>query len=311
MKLEIEVLTPVHIGDGARLLLNLDFMWHEGEIWVLNMDRLFESLPSRTSGGELDLSRCPLEIVRNSRAYVYSLPERPAEILSFIKTLGKPFIPGSSLKGAMRTALGQFLFPKDINLLALPRDRRRAARPIEEKVFGRTPHEDRFKEVKVLDAPFEGDLKVAKVGVYEAKNRTLRRTLTIFIEVIPPGSRLWSEIKAPDIKGLYLSLKEKAKTLIEGEIEFFTRNPRVRDFYEDLLKELQRLGPSETLLQIGWGTGWRAKTFDTALKEKLEVFERLRRRYNLGREGHDFPITRKLVEGERLLPLGWVKLHAH
>jgi CRISPR-associated protein Csm5 len=311
MKLEIEVLTPVHIGDGTRLLLNLDFVWHRGEVWVLNMDHLFESLPPAASGEGFDLSRCPPELIRNSRAYAYPLPERPGEIFSFIKTLGKPFIPGSSLKGAMRTALGQSLFPKEIDLLALPRDRRRAARPIEEKVFGKTPHEDRFKEVKVLDAPFEGGLKVAKVGVYEAKNGVLRRTLTVFTEVIPSGPRLRSEIKVPDIKGFFSSLKEKAKTLIEGEMEFFTRSPEVQGFYQGLLKELQRLGHSEALLQVGWGTGWRAKTFDTALKEEPGVFERLRRRYNLGREGRDFPITRKLVEGKRLLPLGWVKLHAH
>ena len=215
MKLEIEVISPVHIGDGERLRLNLDFVWRGGKVQIIDLERLFSSFPPERLTP--DLSRIPDNLLSQFILRTYPLRQPPREIYTFIKTLERPYIPGSSIKGAFRTAFAQVLFPEDFDLLSLPKDRRRAARPIEERIFGRTAYEDAFKQVRVSDARFEGEerVEIAEVGVYEATDGSLKQILTIYVEVIPEGAKLVGEISAPSVEDLFLCLNRKAEELIK------------------------------------------------------------------------------------------------
>jgi len=132
-KLEIETLSPLHIGDGSTLI-PLEYVLEDGLVKVVNLDFLLEALPEKIAsqlGEEMvpmrdflneknqgHLLRKPelysrtIELSKEARrALEHDLDRRnrqqinKAQIKTFVKTGGKPFIPGSSIKGAIRTAL--------------------------------------------------------------------------------------------------------------------------------------------------------------------------------------------------------------
>jgi CRISPR type III-A-associated RAMP protein Csm5 len=74
---------------------------------------------------------------------------------------------------------------------------------------------------------------------------------------------------------------------------------------------------SEAYVQLGWGTGWRAKTIGPLLdlsvvEDGQQTLDELVRRLRLDRtgRGRPFPRTLRLVErnGRPTMPLGWARL---
>lgn len=132
-------LTPIHIGDGSRL---------EPESYLLKDEKLCRFEPARVIAamtaaerrnylGALDLGDLPraqgllrravqdAAIVERIAASGTSLRElreaienpdrRRGEVRRFIRTGGRPFIPGSSIKGALRTALASHWLPESVS----------------------------------------------------------------------------------------------------------------------------------------------------------------------------------------------------
>ncbi|AFK21708.1 type III-A CRISPR-associated RAMP protein Csm5 [Pyrococcus sp. ST04] len=120
----MRVISPLHIGNGNELT-PVDFYPAKDRIYVLDVDKLISDLVKL--GVEYDelldflkspgeswyiwkhyLERYHLNPAHYSR---YSLKikgelgKRSSGIREFIKTNGKPYIPGSSIKGAIRTAV--------------------------------------------------------------------------------------------------------------------------------------------------------------------------------------------------------------
>ena len=113
--LDIEVLSPLHVGSGRKLIKGFDFAVSGGMTYRLNEDAILadrwpddpalqrkflgQPLSELLESGDF---RAPPEYFR------YTLRGEPAmrEILECIRTpSGEPYLPGSSLKGALRTAL--------------------------------------------------------------------------------------------------------------------------------------------------------------------------------------------------------------
>jgi len=118
-KLTLQTLTPIHIGDGDELRLGFDFAIHEGKTWRLDEDTILE-----TKWHAMGLDRpgqrhypLPGQVLtsadfQNPAFFRYVLRGTPrsqrndARLKGYIKDpWDKPYIPGSSLKGAVRTAL--------------------------------------------------------------------------------------------------------------------------------------------------------------------------------------------------------------
>lgn len=139
-------LTPIHIGDGSRL---------PPEQYLLEGDTLCRFEPARAVatmppaqrvnylaaldrgdlGGaqrllraavrdEAIVERVPVSEAsqRELRAAIETPELRRGEVRPFIRTGGRPFIPGTSIKGALRTALASYWLPADIPPAGLTHD---------------------------------------------------------------------------------------------------------------------------------------------------------------------------------------------
>ncbi len=184
-KYQLQTLTPVHIGSGETLN-QIDGYYANGRWYRIDLDRvlrhpstdlnaLTSEMSQRGFRWTEHLSRQNMDPSELS-AYSLACPQSPeeVEIREAIKTVdNRPYIPGSTLKGAIRTALlGDILSKNEevfdennqrfINIVdQAPRGNPRTEYPaqqIERSVFGKDPNHDLFRALHVSDtAPLESD----------------------------------------------------------------------------------------------------------------------------------------------------------
>lgn len=179
MKYRLETLTPVHIGSGDSLQ-HIDGCYSDGKWHRVNLDKVFAdpstNLNALTSAMGKQGFRWT-DHLHNPEAFAtYSLlcsqsPEE-VEIREALKSINHcPYIPGSTLKGAIRTALLWDLITgnaehynqtlKDLEDLAAQKPKgnprgENPARRIEKNVMGKDPNHDLLRALHVSDtAPTE------------------------------------------------------------------------------------------------------------------------------------------------------------
>ena len=274
----------------------------------------------------------------DSPLFRYRLRGEPAmnQIGEAIKDVyGQPYVPGSSLKGALRTVLavgGASVLKTDLGRPG--RSRRRAAQSIEREIFGRDPNHDLLRALQVSDStPVQGSqLELVRVNVFPTaqqssygrsqgldvdvealrKGITLTATIkvdgTLFGDETPLGQLVERELRFGERQKWLTGLPHWGRTVsgrrIADEIEFLESKRdggTAASFYRRLAGRWDSLAENEFLLQVGWGTGWHSKTFGRMLQQDPEAFERLVRDYRLSpqdrqrRAGQPFPKSRKLV----------------
>ena len=179
-KVKIQTLTPVHIGSGDFLKNNSDFVeYKEGEdsyLSVIDPKKILSligvehindwvSLIERQGDTKLFVAK----MGKNSHPRSYAL--RTITNFSTVRKedtlkeclhdgMGKPYIPGSSIKGAIRTAVVATMAEQMNaleNLVVVRRSEKKniTAKQVEAKMFGGDPNSDVFRFVKVGDAYFE------------------------------------------------------------------------------------------------------------------------------------------------------------
>ena len=224
VKLGLEVLTPVHAGSGETLQLDLDYMNQRGNAFVVDQNRTFDAVAAGNAALDklLQKQTSLLDLVSTAgEHYGYILPplqqqrDRPEKIREHIKdALFRPYLPGSSLKGAIRTALlAEWLrgIEKPAYADLLPPSPsvkpKYAAGKITKDLFGPTPNQDMLRVLRVGDANFQtGDLRLADIrwlnvinskGTDKARWRDMRSRRSqdrwqdasgLFAEVLPKGS---------------------------------------------------------------------------------------------------------------------------
>src|SRR5690606_9946154 len=114
LEMTVQVLSPVHVGDGSELLRNIDYVVHQGRTWVVNQDALLERFIDAEGAFDRQLLGRPVsELLRpddfsNSELFRYAMPGVPTNrpLRSHIKDVfGHPYLPGSTLKGLLRTVM--------------------------------------------------------------------------------------------------------------------------------------------------------------------------------------------------------------
>lgn len=188
VKLTLEVLTPLHVGSGEELRLDLDYIERGSIPLIVDRQRTLDALVSGDQAldavlsGDWNLA----ELVKLAgQDFGYLLPvlagqhETPATLREQIKDAEfRPYIPGSSLKGAVRTVLlavwlndqGKTAYEKllpywDAKKNA-PSERRStyAAMWLMRAVFGNRPNQDILRALQVSDARFQTtDLRLADI----------------------------------------------------------------------------------------------------------------------------------------------------
>jgi CRISPR-associated protein Csm5 len=228
VKYELKTITPIHIGTGERLS-QIDGFYDNGRWHRIDIDAVLAASP------ESELNR--LTIAMGQRGfqwqkylptdqpfarYVLPCPEEPqeTEIREAIKNaFSRPMIPGSSIKGAIRTALlwdlisgdnqeAQEAFEYSVNdlkaQLRQKPNRSWAGQRIERRVLGKDPNHDLMRAVQVSDtAPIA--VEALEMGVawtvtlnredQLVQKREGNREYKTFVEQIQAGQTLEFSIK--------------------------------------------------------------------------------------------------------------------
>ncbi|HZU07467.1 MAG TPA: type III-A CRISPR-associated RAMP protein Csm5 [Chloroflexota bacterium] len=347
-RVELELLTPLHVGAGGpRLLAGYDFAVDGGEVWVLDIDRVLAHLPeaalARALTGEpvAELPRTAYAACARYRLRLRGGGAALREILPCARDVHeRPYLPGSTLKGALRTALAwQQASAAGRPLATQNLDKRSqfAARPLERQLFGPDPHHDLLRALRVADLTVVGEpaVELTVAAVYSLRGGRLEpkgQGFRWYLEALPAGTRLAGtlaldehlcRVRQPDFGSQRAWLAQVARhctafarALAQAEARFYAeaRLPALAAFYDQLAKQAASAASHEGLVQLGWGTGWTAKTLGLLLRAAPD-FPALVARYRLdrGRNAGVFPKTRRLVERGNTpeQPLGWARFALH
>ncbi|MCF0186786.1 MAG: type III-A CRISPR-associated RAMP protein Csm5 [Bacteroidaceae bacterium] len=359
-KIKIETITSVHIGSGETLMYGNDFVYgkdSEGYDVVSIIDpakvmRLIGEENVHAWVAAIENKKSTKDVVKrfspNSKIEDYSKRiltscasiKETDTLKEFIHDgFGKPYIPGSSIKGAIRTAILASLAKDSEQPITDDRDRVNA-QPTESYYFGKNPNDDVFRFLQVGDAYFgdnyEGVIKMVNL------NERLRREFwdtskPQLVEVLLEGDCAtfnlsindimikFTEGKVhavpecfSDIHALFKTINSHTKDLLNGEIKYWNErkdndtSDKTTDYItqiKDVLKKANSCNEGKScVLRIGHGSGWRFIT--GAWTECREDFRETivpKARPNADRYSeYAFPKSRRVDDGCNLL--GFVKL---
>lgn len=354
----VTTLTPLHIGSGHMLLNEYDYKVRNKKTWRINEDawleaqdaddpKLVETL-SRTPPGQLLEAK---DFTAGSPYFRYTLNGQPraegagAQLQELLKTVkDEAYLPGSSLKGAIRTALawhGWQETNKKPNLRDLERNRQYAGRRIEQELMGRDPNHDLLRALQVSDsAPAGKDcflvLNVQVItggGLGSPIELEAIQTDTPFTLTIKVDNRLlghWAKQNRLKLGGnanwlanLPAYIQTHTRQRLNDELAWASERASAKPlagFYNQLVG--LTLPKNKCLLQVGWGTGWADKTYGNHLQGNQRFMDAIIKDYQLSmgnkhRPGDPFPKSRRTVmrvvkdksgriQQQPAVPLGWV-----
>ncbi|NMC77985.1 MAG: type III-A CRISPR-associated RAMP protein Csm5, partial [Chloroflexi bacterium] len=256
----------------------------------------------------------------------------------------RPYIPGSSLKGALRTALlraqtdGRAFRRTDFGRAGGSREAKAADDMLERAELGRDPNRDVLRALQIADS---SPLSTAALTLQHVQ---MVPGLTIDVEAIARGSRLtaglrldtwllaqrgqrgleWSEELIKRLAAMERVAQFVGQRRLKHEFEYHAghKNAAAATFYGKLLEEIagNKWPKNEFVIQVGFATGWRAKTVVGALADDDPLLETLVRDFQLDRgggrrsrgytRGQAFPKARHmtLVGNNPALPMGWLRI---
>ncbi|WP_080905430.1 type III-A CRISPR-associated RAMP protein Csm5 [Parabacteroides sp. Marseille-P3160] len=360
--IKIETLTPVHIGSGETLQYGNDFVKGKedgssvlgiidaGKIMKLigyeNIDRWVTAIERKEFTDKIVKVYAPdttIEDYAKRTILEWSKVKETDTLKEQIHDgLGRPYIPGSSIKGAIRTAVLASLANDISGIEDKLKDKKGKvnAKTIEAELFGKDPNSDVFRFLQVGDAYFGDNYEVAirMVNINERRNQSFwDESKSQLIEAIVSGDETTFQLKLnidsyekvkskvhpipicmSSINSLFQAINKHTQMLVEQEIDYW--NDRKTDddkgkidlYLENINNILQTIQSCEKgkscLLRIGHGSGWRFIT--GAWTESLDNFKNvvvpIARPENDKYVEYSFPKTRR-VDDECTL-LGFVKL---
>ena len=227
MKYQIETLTPVHVGSGENLL-HIDGCYANKKWHRIDLDKVFTHPGANLNALTAAMGRREFRWtthLQNPEAFAaYSLPcsqsPEEVEVREAIKDINhRPYIPGSTLKGAIRTALlwdlingNETHFTKTLSTLEKlaeqkpkgnPR-RETPAKQIEPTLLGSDPNHDLLRALQVGDTT-SIDITGFEIGnawtvTLNPNNRLVQKVeggqeYKIFVEQIQPKQVLTFSLK--------------------------------------------------------------------------------------------------------------------
>jgi CRISPR-associated protein Csm5 len=248
----------------------------------------------------------------------------------------RPYLPGSSIKGALRTILAWHGFQGQklrLDVEDLRGSRSWAGQTLERKIFGQNPNYDLLRGLQVADSEPQhverlqiinaqvvtGSEKMgAPIEVEAVRSDTVfTTTLTIdqFLHSQTAEMQLHFGERWRWLEELPQIARAWAADHLRRERDWFrTRKYEpVWRLYHQMLSALNRLPPGQFFLQLGWGGGWTSKTIGYPLQEDEQAWERLLSDKRLSparirrRVSDPFPKSRRVIVAAQQVaaPLGW------
>ncbi len=357
-RLILEAYSPIHIWSGETLDKRFDAVEKDGGVYIIDISRLIELAKNMNRLDVFDNLRniqtilTTLNITDVERVARYKLNGslQLSESLgrftnvNRINTLIKladhrPYIPGSEVKGSIRTAILYYKCKKDPQMLKSVLDnlfnkkinRRTAARDLENRVFRndrRDMHYDLLRSLIISDLyPLQKD---ANLSIGEMLLLTPKSRYTIsFVEYIcestqfhgSMGIRTLADTDSIDKNLLVNSCREFSKDIVSYEktklngLKSKTQNTSICNIYDQLLdfyRYLENtLNNGSTIIRLGYGEGHFSTTIGLLLYGNNEFYTRYEAL--LHRLEVKDPISRKLIiatdkKGSKIMPFGWTRI---
>ena len=343
MRYNLRFITPLHVGKGLRLN-KMDYVVKGNRVMIIDLQRLtsFSKIDPEELSDAMDMRNFDIGSYLRGKgidpaqvaSYSVACSNPPqGEIISCLKDgLGNPYVPGSSLKGALRTAILWERIKKDPSLMNEARNKIEsaieragprssaawAAQPLERLFLGRDPvkgnhpNYDHLRALKVSDTDIipKEQLQCFDAAVKNLRGDRLDTKMTLCAEAFQPGTETLISLdidpfllrddiqsklnlKVDDLKDLEKISRSYYSDYIKSEIDFFSKYDE--SVLEDFYKKLLILNEKRSgmLLRAGWGSGWHGMTVARLFPDLLDD---IRDAFRLGRSNvAEFPKTRKLA----------------
>ena len=322
--IQIKTLTPVHIGSGRELMSNTEYLYFSDKrvFSVIDERKILDIIGAKNIGHWVN-------IIEKNESLLDYLQSRKREIqpqniakrvigakagsFSNFKTLKEqlhdarevPFMPGSSIKGAIRTVFVTTEALKNKRLASSNlksynkwnRTEKYDGQVLEKKLFGRTPNEDVFRFLHTGDAYFKRETVAIKANIlsYYFEKWKYKNESNNLVECIPSGATAQFRLNFGDVHLQSREMREKASflnipnlfstlnthtaQLIQKEIDFWQREidevdvPESVDEMMDTLKwlkeQLNSCTENEAIIRIGFGSGWKFITGGWAINQDI------------------------------------------
>lgn len=353
-KIKLDTLTDVHVGSGKELYEGQDFFMSDNNDYVnvVDVNKMGAEIAPEYVDNWVSMINAGKSIHEIMQRFAHDVPLqdftkyrienyaniKPHEAMKeqLRDGRGLPYIPGSSIKGAIRTAVLSTLAgekQKDIT--------EQNFNYFEADNLGDKPNNSLFRFLQVGDSYFKSNdsvivVKTKKLNLRDSYDDLHDSHISQLLEVIASNEQSEFTLKLDVAKyekvqrrfdlnvlpkcmssvgSLFHAINEHTKQLLNKEIDFWKEVNKIgSDDYLNNVKEIldaasECIDGKECVLRIGAGSGWRFTT--GAWTESYSFFEdkvvRKSRRNAVDYEGYPFPKTRTIESQDDLL-LGFVKL---
>ena len=364
---EAKVLSPIHIGSGEKYFAS-EYVKAKvktkktilNTIKRMDVSRYYMSLDEDKkddilrdlSNPNFDLGSFDKKISNNYMIYRAINKSKSnispnQEITESIKIFDQPYVPGSSIKGAIKSAILYGLIDEEcIDFISsnVIGDNNNVQKweynNLIKKIFStksiRNPAQgDVMKFLQVTDSssikfPYIYDILTVMAAFrkghheYYCRNKNTRAPTLSFLETIPKGSRLsfdiingYSElvhkkvfenkIDLIDIDNVKKSIFIFSRSLINNELEF-ADDYGIDSLYK-FYSKIEKMNSMENpLLKIGAGSGYLATTVNLKIKKfDPYLYDKIADGTRGTNYDYEFPKSRKITKNGGN-PLGWVQL---
>ena len=342
--IKLTTLSPIHIGDNDTKKLSslADFIVENDHISLIDhkkLDKIFEENSAFMEDYIKEIethSHKPFSLKDffKRKEYGVNIEEilsdekipiigtfSAKEIQPFISENGKRYIPGSSIKGAIRNAFAYKFLKQNRHLLYNLLGEHKLAKmkkpfsQVEKEIFGRNPNYDLFRFVQITDTKA---FQQNSSAVYHLNSYNIKKEipgspincesimekmetdfrfslLNIGNSFISNFNSFWKNWNNLTLKDIFIMINDFSLKLIDRELnEFKNKNTvsKTVEFYNELKKQIETSNNESAFICLGRGTTIFDKTILLLLNEK--EIESLREKMKTSKFSRNF---------------GWKKVH--
>lgn len=348
-EVQVKVITPLHIGGAAEKIFKrgFDFFWKEGSLYFVEFRKLFQALQQKNvrqseylnlieSGNFRDIENYLFKTLRidieNLCSRKIKLNSDPgADIRQFARGAnGSPYLPGSSIKGALRSVLFSHLKgshvpngPWDIDppvFGGLGNDLMRFVRvgdaffENEQTTIGYVDLFNLYKEGRNWESGWKGNFNLPTEYVTPTSSSSFRLSLAEPLKKVIEleyrkadklHTNLNRVLNGDSFENLKKIINTHTKNHLNRELEFLKEYDQATDAgtlidnVEALLKQVE--SKNSCLLRIGFGSGFHSITGDWQFKDHRSTIQNPNR-------GKYYKSRKVLGDSDHLNFMGFVKL---